>query len=296
MQDWHRAVERISAYIEAHIGDHPSLTDMAREVGYSPTHCSTVFRRVSGMTVRGYVAARRLSLAAKRLRDTDEPLTDIALAYGFSSQQALTRAFQSAYGVPPGRYRKRPTPIPLRVQLHAPSATDEGGEITMNHPIDVRCEYIPAHRYLGAFKRSETKNGPIWPWHDCDLLCGIIESLTDTDPIVARYTAGWDNAKGQRSYFFGSGIDKDAKDVVIPEGMELRDVPGSYYLVFACPPFKYPEENGTVMGQVEALAWSYDPTPLGFEWNEGACPCYQRHYPEVLGYQVLRPVKKMAKA
>ena len=293
MQDWHRAVEGISAYVEAHIGEHPTLTDMARAVGYSPTHCSTVFRRVSGMTIRSYVAARRLSMAAKRLRDTRDAVAEIALMYGFSSQQALTRAFQNAYGVSPGRYRRRPTPIPWQVRVHAPSEYAEGGIIPMNHPIDVRCEYIPEHRYLGAFRRTETKNGPIWPWHDCDLLCGIIESLTDTDPIVARYTAGWDNDRGQRSYFFGSGIDRDARDVAIPEGMELRDVPGSYSLVFACPPFKYPEENAEAMGQVEQIAWNFDPAPLGLEWNEDVCQCYQRHSPEILGYQVLRPVRKI---
>ena len=38
----------------------------------------------------------------------------------------------------------------------------------------VRVEYIPAHKYLGVYKESETKNGRIWPQHDCDLACGII--------------------------------------------------------------------------------------------------------------------------
>lgn len=159
--------------------------------------------------------------------------------------------------------------------------------------IDVRTEYIPAHQYLGSYRRAETKNGPIWPGHDCDLLCGMIESMPDQDRIVTHYTAGWDNAQGKRSYFFGSGIDAGAKDVAVPEGLELRSFPGSYYLVFACPPFKYPEENAEVMGQVEQLAWSFDPTPLGLAWNEEVCPCYQRHNPEMLGYQVLRPVKRI---
>ena len=121
----------------------------------------------------------------------------------------------------------------------------------------------------------------------------MIESMPDQDRIVTHYTAGWDNAQGKRSYFFGSGIDAGAKDVAVPEGLELRSFPGSYYLVFACPPFKYPEENAEAMRQVEQLAWSFDPTPLGLAWNEEVCPCYQRHNPEMLGYQVLRPVKRI---
>jgi len=31
----------------------------------------------------------------------------------------------------------------------------------------------------------------------------------------------------------------------------------------------------------------------GYEWNEMSCPDYQRHFPEVLGYEILRPVRKI---
>ena len=160
--------------------------------------------------------------------------------------------------------------------------------------IDVRCEYIPAHKYLGVYKPSETKNGPIWPQHDCDLLCGIVESMPVTDVIITAYTAGWDNSDGERRYFFGGGIPANAEDVEVPEGFELRgEFPGSYYLVFSHPPFKYHEENADVMHRVEELAWNYDPSQNGWEWNEDVCQCYQRHYPEVLGYQILRPVRRI---
>lgn len=293
MQDWYTAVERITAYVEEHIGEHPSLVDMARRVGYSPTYCSTVFHRVSGMTIRNYIAARRLSLAAMALRDTREPIVQIALDFGFSSQLALARAFQDAFGMSPGKYRAHPTPIPLQIRLRPSRMKIEEGEMIMSkmHQVDVRTEYIPAHKYLGAYRRSETKRGPVWPGHDCDLLCGMIESMTNTDRIVTAYTAGWDHAGDERTYFFGSGIDAGAREVAVPEGMELRECPGSYYLVFAYPPFQYPEENAAVMAQVEQIAWSFDPTPLGLAWNEQECQCYQRHNPELLGYQVLRPVK-----
>lgn len=48
-----------------------------------------------------------------------------------------------------------------------------------------------------------------------------------------------------------------------------------------------------VMKRVEEVAWNFDPTSIGYEWNEDVCQNYQRHYPEGLGYQVLRPVTKM---
>ena len=49
MQEQMACVRKMVDYIEARIGDTPSLYDIAREVGYSPYHCSTMFHRVSGM-------------------------------------------------------------------------------------------------------------------------------------------------------------------------------------------------------------------------------------------------------
>ena len=41
---------------------------------------------------------RRLAMAAQALRDGDSRILDIALDSGFSSQEALTRAFKEAFG------------------------------------------------------------------------------------------------------------------------------------------------------------------------------------------------------
>lgn len=37
-----------------------------------------------------------------------------------------------------------------------------------------------------------------------------------------------------------------------------------------------------------------DPAKLGFQWNEEACQDYQRHCPEGIGYEVLRPVTEIS--
>jgi len=44
---------------------------------------------------------------------------------------------------------------------------------------------------------------------------------------------------------------------------------------------------------VEDMAWNFVPETRGYKWNEDACQDYQCHYPEGLGYQVLRPVIKI---
>ena len=59
-----------------------------------------------GQTPLAYVAARRLDLAARLLRETEQSLGQIATAVGYESEFALSRAFKRARDVAPGRYRK----------------------------------------------------------------------------------------------------------------------------------------------------------------------------------------------
>lgn len=159
----------------------------------------------------------------------------------------------------------------------------------------VRTEFIPAHKYLGVWDDNADNYGDFWRYHDCDKVCGIVDSLSNVcDLIVTGHTAGWKNTNGERRYFYGTGVPLDYSGK-IPEGFEIREFPASYYLVFFHPPFDYLKDNGEVMGKVENLAWNYDIGTFGggkYEWNENACQCYQRHYPEVTGYQILRPIKK----
>lgn len=290
------AMQCLIDWIDAHAVENPGLAEMSRQIGYSPYYCSEQFHRIAGITIKEYMARRRLSLAAMAIRDTDRPLLDIALDYGFSSQSALTRAFVNAFGCTPAAYRRNPTPIPMQIRkcIVSPSESILKGDIEMSNLVlpSYRMEYIPKHKYLGVYKPSETANGPIWPGHDCDLLCGIISSMTDTHPIVTGMTAGWKWDGGEKTYFFGAGVECDYVGE-IPEGFELHEIPESYYIVFSHPPFDYPTDNYEVMKRVEDLAWNFDPSPLGYEWNEDVCQDYQRHYPEGLGYQVLRPVRKI---
>ena len=158
----------------------------------------------------------------------------------------------------------------------------------------VRIEFIPAHKYLGIWDGSAENYGEFFRNHDCDTVCGIVESLANTsDLIVTAHTAGWKNINGERRYFYGTGVPLNYSGK-IPEGWEIREFPASYYLVFYHPAFDFLKDNGEVMGRVENLAWNYDIGSFGggkYTWNEDVCQCYQRHYPEVLGYQVLRPIR-----
>lgn len=297
MYEWIFAVQKLIDWIDDNAINNPTLTEISSAIGYSPYYCSMQFHRIAGMSIKKYMSKRRLCMAALAVRDTNKRIIDIALEYGFSSQSALTRAFIDAYGCAPAAYRKNPVPVPLSFKkiVVTPLHYIKKGDLSMSNLVlpAYRFEYIPAHKYLGVYKGSITKNGEIWAGHDCDLLCGIVSSFKDTHKIITGHTAGWSWEEGERNYFFGLGVESDYSGL-IPEGFELRgEFPAGYYLVFYHPPFDYLSENDEVMNRVEELAWNFDPKTIGYEWNEDVCQDYQRHYPEGIGYEVLRPVKKI---
>lgn len=301
MFEWNETVQKMIDWIEAHLTENPSLLEISQQVGYSPYYCSSRFHEVVGITFKSYIAGRRLAMAALEIRDTDTRILDIAVKYGYSSQEALTRAFMNAFGCTPAAYRKNPVPIALsnlKVVFFPEHYVNQGG-LTMNQTMlteaHVRVEHIPAHQYIGIWDIEAADYAGFWNRHACDSICGTIDSMSHVShPIVTCHTAGWFYENGRKGYFYGFGVPEEYQGV-IPDGFEIRKIPASDYLVFFHPPFDYLKDCGEVMERVERLAWNFDPQTKGYEWNEENCNDYQRHYPEVIGYEVLRPVRKIKK-
>ena len=67
---------------------------------------TAVFTVQKGRAWAPYSRKRKLLLAARDLRDTDQRVYDICLKYGFDSQQTFTRVFTRTFNQPPGAYRK----------------------------------------------------------------------------------------------------------------------------------------------------------------------------------------------
>lgn len=303
MYEWNEAIQTMINWIEDNLCENPSLLQMSAQIGYSPYYCSVQFHKLTGMTIKSYIAGRRLTHSAIAIRDTNERIIDIAIKYGYSSQEALTRAFSAAFGCTPASFRRNPIPIPLPIRqvVYFPEHYRAmKGDTTMSETIltqaNVRTEFIPAHKYIGIWDDKATGYGDFWQRHDCDNVCGIINSLSNvSDLIITGHTAGWRRLNGELRYFYGTGVPVDY-DGKVPEGFEIKEFPDSYYLVFYHPAFDYLKDNVEVMSRVENLAWNYDiEKEFGngkYTWNEDVCQCYQRHYPEVLGYEVVRPIKK----
>lgn len=103
--DYFGSVVQATDYIETKLDETVTLNDVAGHVGFSPYHFHRVFTALVGESVVDYARRRRLSEAARQVRDTSLPLLEIGLRYGFDSQEAFTRAFKKMFAVTPGRYR-----------------------------------------------------------------------------------------------------------------------------------------------------------------------------------------------
>ena len=78
---------------------------LARELAVSPATLGRRFAAALGEPPAAYLTRWRMDLAARRLRDTDDPLAAVARSVGYTSVYAFSRAFSRSRGLPPGRYR-----------------------------------------------------------------------------------------------------------------------------------------------------------------------------------------------
>lgn len=101
------SIQRLMKTIQLRAAEVPSLSDLARELGVSKYHLSHRFKQALGMTFRSYVLRARLDQAMILLTDTQLPVTEVALAMGFSDLARFDKLFKRHTGVTPSAYRAR---------------------------------------------------------------------------------------------------------------------------------------------------------------------------------------------
>lgn len=101
-----KTIETMIGWVEKNLKNEPTLEKMSDYVGYSSFYCSVKFHEAVGISFKEYVIMRKLDLAAIDLRDSKDKILDIALRYGFSSNEAFSRAFNKVSGYTPSQFRK----------------------------------------------------------------------------------------------------------------------------------------------------------------------------------------------
>lgn len=97
-----RAVE----IIDERLGDLPTVTEIAAEVGLNANKLQQGFKEIFGTTANIYIKRKRLEKVRRLIADTDHTLSVIAGMVGYKSQSYMTKIFTKFYGVRPSEYRK----------------------------------------------------------------------------------------------------------------------------------------------------------------------------------------------
>ena len=320
MEQWQKQIQQMIAEIDRCIRQDADMTlsALAEKFGYSEFHLSRKFREVSGMSFRDYLRYRRLAFALKDVRDTEKGLLEIAMDYGFSSNEAFTRAFREAYGVTPSRYRANPIPVVLRTQLHPFDCylLGIGGTGMAQTTQDVKIYFvtIPAHKYLHIRNYESIGYWNFWqkqaqiPGQDCETICGLLESIPGKLDDLGGSEA--DSGSGQLMAFineptgricswgiplaesYGARLSADYSGPV-PEQMLLMDVPEGEYIVFEHGPFDFETQNQAVEAKIEEAMKNFDYSAAGYALDTTPGRVFYFYHDCARYWKYVRPVRKL---
>lgn len=108
-------------YIEAHLTEEIRTEAVAEACYCSKSGLEKLFRQVNHISVHDYVVRRRMSLAARALYARPQTrLIDLAVAYGYGSNEAFARAFKQVWGVLPSAFRRQRRCSELFPRLRVP--------------------------------------------------------------------------------------------------------------------------------------------------------------------------------
>ena len=100
-----RVLRRVREYIAAHLQQNISVRMLADVAGLSMFHFARTFKQSEGVTPHRFLLQSRLRRVQELLANTELPLSQIAIAAGFSDQSHCARRFREFVGVTPRRYR-----------------------------------------------------------------------------------------------------------------------------------------------------------------------------------------------
>lgn len=326
MDVWTRSIQQMIGEIDRCIksGEDEALAlrQLADTLGYSEFYVSRRFKEIAGMPLREYLRCRRLALALKELRDTDDGILQIALRYGFSSHEAFTRSFKQLYGVTPSEYRTAPVPLVLRTLLKPfdcylvekgtdgaadTDAADTGGAVKAYFVT------IPAHRFLHIRNYESVGYWDFWqkqsqiPGQDCATICGLLDSIPGKLDDLGGEEAN--SGSGQLMAFINEpagricswgiplaeayGVRLPAEySGAVPAQMQLMDVPEGTYLVFEHGPFDFGTENAAVEAKIEQAMRAFDYAQSGYEPDTAQGRVFYFYHDPGRFWKYVRPVRK----
>lgn len=288
-------------YIDAHISEPITLSQLARAAGYSQYHCERLFKELTGKTPFDYIRSLRLTQAALVLRDRQTKVVDVAFDFVFDSHEGFTKAFSRQFGLSPREYARRKPPIPLFIPCRAVDHrhTKHEGEKPVSENKNLQAVFVqvverPRRKVL---LRRGVKAADYFEYCGevgCDVW-GVLSSVKEAlyEPIGMWLPEGM-RPEGTSEYVQGVELPLDyAKPA--PEGYEFAEFPPCKMMVFQGPPFD-DEHFEDAITDLWELMNRFDPTLYGFEWADEEGPRFQLAPMGYRGYIEARPVRAVAQS
>lgn len=123
-------------YIESNLSEDIKTEDVAKACYCSKAALEKLFRCLNHMSLHDYVIRRRMTLAARMMREQPEvSVLDVALTYGYSTNESFSRTFKKVWNCNPSEFKENPRRFTLFPRLHTPMQRD--GEDFTRKNVDI---------------------------------------------------------------------------------------------------------------------------------------------------------------
>jgi len=100
-------VDRVKKFISEQLGEQElSREEIANHVYLNPDYLTRLFKKECGLSISDYLQQQRIEYAKKLLAGSDQSISDIALASGYSNLSYFSTIFKKATGTAPADYRR----------------------------------------------------------------------------------------------------------------------------------------------------------------------------------------------
>lgn len=158
--NWMTSTEQAIEYIENHITERLDYDDIASAAFCSSYHFQRMFSVFAGCTLGEYIRARKMTLAAAELKNPKARIIDVAIKYGYESQEGFARAFTKFHGITPSAAKKKGATLKSYSRLTM-YELDEGGNM-----LEYSIEELSKSTYA-VFKTESGQNSAA----DCRKMC-----------------------------------------------------------------------------------------------------------------------------
>ena len=170
---------KIVQYIDDHINDEISITEIAEIAGYSPHHIYKIFKLYSPYPIMEYIRRKRLYFAANEMY-TGRKLYDIALDYGYETPAGFYKAFKSVFGCSPSEYKNNIRKEGISMFIDNVKDTEELAGV-----LELFKTLYPRHPISAIDVESDEKFGRKWWVKQLDRNPGLLLFAKDGDKISA---------------------------------------------------------------------------------------------------------------